>query len=73
MGVVAVDQPDIALVPDAMRAAHDVIDDIGIDIVETFQRLAARPVHGGQIRIVAPLDLQDLLDGFAGFQGGGLG
>lgn len=56
-----------------MRAAHDVIDDIGIDIVETFQRLAARPVHGGQIRIVAPLDLQDLLDGFAGFQGGGLG
>ena len=42
--VVGVDQPDVALVPDPVRAADDVVDDVRVAVVEALQRLAARPV-----------------------------
>ena len=58
-----VDQPDVALVPDLVGAAHDVVDDIGVDVVEPVHRLAARTVVGGELGIVAALDLQHLLLG----------
>ena len=41
VGVVGIDQPDIALVPDPMRAADDVVDDIGVDRIEAPHRLHA--------------------------------
>jgi len=62
MGVVAVDQADIALVPDTVGTAHDVIDDIGVDVVKPLQRLGARAVAGRQVGVVVPFDLHHRLD-----------
>ena len=51
-----VDQANIALVPDAMGAADDVIDDVGIDVVEPLHRLNALATLGHQIDEIAALD-----------------
>ncbi|MNT55305.1 hypothetical protein D3C72_1925310 [compost metagenome] len=61
VSVVRVDQADVALIPDPVRAANDVIDDIGVDLVETIQRLATRATDRGKLGIVAALHLQHLL------------
>ena len=61
--VVRVDQADIALVPDLVGTAHDVVDDVGVDVVEAVERLAARTIGRRQLRIVSALDLQHLLLG----------
>ena len=71
VGVVAVDQPDVALVPDAMRAAHDIVDDVGVDRIEAMQRLRARGILRGQLLVVVALDLQDRFPPFRGRHGAG--
>ncbi|WP_457853033.1 hypothetical protein [Sinorhizobium medicae] len=60
MGIVRIDQPDVTLVPDAMCAADDIIDNVGVDLVEAIERLAAGPVYGSKLGIVPAFDLQNL-------------
>jgi hypothetical protein len=64
-GVVRVDEARVALVPDPVRAAHDVVNDVGVAVVEAAQALRPRPVGRHQGGEVAPLDLQDVAGGVA--------
>ncbi len=71
VGVVRINEADVALVPDPVRASDDVIDDVGVDRIETTQALRPRPVSRRQVDIVTPLHLQHF---FArGVLGKGLG
>lgn len=59
VGVMTVNQTDIPLVPDLVRAADNVVDNVGVAIIKAFHRVSSRPVGGYQVDIVVPFDLQD--------------
>ena len=65
-GVVAVDQADITFVPDAVGAADDVIDDVGVARVEPAQALRARAVGGHEVHEIMPFHMQHLFGGRGG-------
>jgi hypothetical protein len=58
VGIMRIDQADVALVPDPVRATDDVVDDIRIFGVEAPQRLNARSVGRHELSEVATFDLQ---------------
>jgi hypothetical protein len=60
MGVVRIDQAHIALVPDLMSAADDVVDDVGITRVEAPHALNARTILGYKFGEVAALYLENV-------------
>ena len=64
-------QADVALVPDAVGAADDVVDDVGVDRVEAAQGLGLRAGGGDQVGEIAALDLEDGLAVRCGSPGGG--
>ena len=72
VGVVGVDQPDVALVPDPVGAADDVVDDVGVDGIETLHRLDPLPVLRDQVDEVMTLDLKHVARTGAGWSGGAL-
>ena len=70
MGVMGVDQPHVALVPDLVGAADDVIHDVGVALVKALHRLGAGTVLGHQVGEVDALALQHLGRGLLGGLGG---
>ena len=63
--VMAVDEPDVALVPDAVGASDDVVDDVGVDRIEAAHGLHLGTAGRDQLREVTALHLEDLPDVFA--------
>lgn len=59
--IVAVDLADVALIPNTVRAAHDVINNVRIDIIEATQRLCAGRVLGRKFGVIMPFHLHNPL------------
>ncbi len=59
--VVAVDQADVAFIPDLVGAADNVIHDVGVNRVKSVERLGAGRAIGGDFGIVAAFHLHHAL------------
>jgi hypothetical protein len=58
MSVVSVDETDIPLIPDAMRATNDVVDDVGVNVVEALHGMGALSLSRCKVGVVMTFYLE---------------
>lgn len=63
VSVMTVYQTNMTLIPDHVRAANNVVDNVGVTVIATLHRVRARLVGGYKVDEIVPFDLQDFAGG----------